>query len=389
MLNFLLKYFLPINFLFDIFTTTLWENNAITASIRGLILIIIIIIAWIKEPNNKIYTPFIFYTLFIILMIPLASDSFESLRLSSKALITLWSFPIFYIYSYLFTEKIIIRNILIMSIILIVNYAISSIFGIGMSEYSAGKEFLVGNLSDSWLIYTFTLFLYIIISKTKNVRPFLKLFYLIMFSLLVVQLLLGMKRTAIIVFFLGISIYLILEKLNIKSIITYFLGFILILLLLNRYSEVLELRLSARGDRVEGKYRDIIETEYRYLESIVVWEEILSFKNISESLFGLEAYNSIYNYGTGMFTDRPLHIDYNLIVNTTGIFGLIFYFYIFYYIYLRYNERKIYMEFKYRELFLIIFITQFFASIGGQMLSVTYGSIKFIFMAIALNKFEK
>ena len=386
MLKILLKYYLPINLFFDIATSTLWDNNATTASIRGFVLLIIIFFAWIKKPNDKIYTPFIFYTLFILLMIPFASDSFTSLQLSSKALITMWAFPIFYIYGYLYTEKIIIRNILIISAILIINYVISSWLGIGYSPYTESSEFLVGNLSDSWLTYTFTLFLYIIILKTKNVSTPLKIFYLIMFSLLVVQLLLGLKRTAILVFFFGISIFLFLEKLNIRLIITYLLGFVFVLFMINRYSDVLEDRIFARGDRIAGNYREIIETEYRYLESIVVWEKIFSFKNIPESLLGLEAYNSRFNYDTSIFGDRPLHIDYNLIVNTTGLIGLAFYFYIFYFIYQRYRERKIFLEYKYRELFLVIFLAQFLASIGGQMLSVTYGSIKFVFLAIALTK---
>lgn len=390
MFKFALKYYLPLNLLFDVFTSTLWESGTNSASIRGAILTVIILIAWLKEPQNKIYVPFIFYTVYIILMIPFASDFMESVRLSSKILLILWTFPVFYVYSHLYTNKIIIRNIFLLSIILIINYAISTIYGIGTSAYTDSAEFLVGSLSDSWLTYTFILFLYIIILKTKNIATSVKIIYLLLFALLVVQLLLGLKRTAIIVFFCGIVIILYLEKLNFKSIITYILGFIFVLLLLNQYSDVLDDRLYARGDRVQGSYKDIIETEYRYLESMYVWEETLSFKNISESLFGLEAFNSRGNYGTdNLFGDRVLHIDYNLIVNTTGLVGLFFYFYLFYYIFQRYKERKSFLDYKYRELFLVIFLTQFLASIGGQMLAVTYGSIKFIFMAIALNKFKE
>lgn len=390
MFKFALKYYLPLNLLFDVFTSTIWESDIGSASIRGAILTVIILIAWLKDPQNKIYVPFIFYTVYIILMIPFASDFMESVRLSSKILLILWTFPVFYVYSHLYTNKIIIRNIFLLSIILIINYAISTIYGIGTSAYTDSAEFLVGSLSDSWLTYTFILFLYIIILKTKNIATSVKIIYLLLFALLVVQLLLGLKRTAIIVFFCGIVIILYLEKLNFKSIITYILGFIFVLLLLNQYSDVLDDRLYARGDRVQGSYKDIIETEYRYLESIYVWEETLSFKNISKSLFGLEAFNSRGNYGTdNLFGDRVLHIDYNLIVNTTGLVGLFFYFYLFYYIFQRYKERKSFLDYKYRELFLVIFLTQFLASIGGQMLAVTYGSIKFIFMAIALNKFKE
>ena len=134
-------------------------------------------------------------------MLPFASDLAESLRLSSKVLLTIWTFPIFYVYSHLYTNKVVIRNILILSIILIVNYTISTIYGIGGSAYTESADFLVGSLSDSWLIYTYILFLYIIILKTKDIKISGKIIYLILFALIVVQLLLGLKRTAIIVFF--------------------------------------------------------------------------------------------------------------------------------------------------------------------------------------------
>ncbi len=390
MFKILLKYYLPLNLLFDISTSTIWEISTSSASIRGIILTAILFVAWFKEPKNKIYVPFFFITIYILLMLPFTSDLLVSLKLSSKFILTIWAFPIFYVYSHLYTEKVIIRNILLLSIMLIVNYAISTIYGIGGSAYTDSTDFLVGSLSDSWLTYTFILFLYIIILKTKNIKTSAKFIYLILFTLLVVQLLLGLKRTAIITFFTGIIIYLFLEKLNFNSIITYILGFVFVLLLLNQYSDVLEDRIYARGDRVQGKYKDIIESEARYLESYYVWEKTLSFESISESLFGIEAFNSNGNYGPGnIFGRRVLHIDYNLIVNTIGLVGLFFYFYIFYYIYQHFKERKSYIDYTYRELFLVIFITQFFASIGGQMLSVTYGSIKFIFMAIALNKYKQ
>ncbi len=388
MLKFILKYYLPINLLFDVFTSTLWQSGSNAATIRGGFLILILFSAWMKNRHHDVYRPFIFYTLYITLLLFYATDFIESLRLSTKVLTTIWAFPIFFVYGYLYSDKVIKRNIFWMSIILIGNYAISTIYGIGHAEYSDSNEFLVGSLSDSWLIFTYTLFLYIIILKTKNLRLSTKTIYLIMFAMLVVLILLGMKRTAIIVFFVGIIIFLFLEKLNFKSILTFAMGFIFILIILNQYSDVLENQFYARGDRVQGKARDIIESEYRYFESIYVWEKVFSFKNAWESIFGLEAYNSRNNYGPySVFGDRYLHIDYNIIVNTTGLFGLFFYFYLFYYIYKRFKERKYFLDYKYHELFLVIFLTQFLASIGGQMLSVTYGSIKFAFMAVALNKF--
>jgi len=387
MFKFILRYYLPFNLLFDVFTSTIWQSNVTTASIRGLILTSIIFVGWFKESQSKIFLPFMVITFYVMLLFPFATNFLESLRLSSKFFFTIWAFPVFYVHSHLFTSKVIKRNIFILSVILVANYVVSTLFGIGGSAYTESNEFLVGSLADSWLIYSYVLFLYIIILKTKDIKGSAKLIYLVMFALIVLQLILGLKRTAIIVFFMGIVMFLYLEKVNIKTIFTMTFGLFFILVLLNQYSDVFESRMYARGDRVQGNYKDIVESEYRYLESIYVWEKVLSFENIPESLFGFEAYNSRGNYGTSnLFGERFLHVDYNIIVNTTGLVGLFLYFYLFYFIYQRYKEKKIYLDYKYRELFLIIFFTQFFASIGGQMLSISFGSIKFAFMAIAIKK---
>ena len=124
MLKFILKYYLPINLLYDVFTSTLWQSGASSASIRGLFLAVIIILSWINGPRSKIYYPFILYTLFILFMLPFTTHLMESIRLSSKALFTIWAFPIFFVHHKLYTEKVVIKNIFLLSVILLGNYVI-------------------------------------------------------------------------------------------------------------------------------------------------------------------------------------------------------------------------------------------------------------------------
>lgn len=388
MLKFLLKYFIPINLLFDVFLTVLWQKGGNAQIIRGVFLLSIIILSFLKDTNQKIYLPFILFTIYIVIMIPFTSDPAISQKLSLKFLITLWTFPIIFVNSYLFTEKIVIRNIAITSIILIANYFLSTYFGIGISEYTQGTEFLTGNLNDVWPIYVYILFSFIIIFKLPKKSMISNVLYLGMFAFLIVLLLIGLKRSAILVFFAGLIMFLILEKLNYKSIIFSIVGFILVLFFLSKYSFVIEERLYARQYQIEGKILNIIGQESRYLETIAVWDEIFSFNNINESLFGLEAFNSAGNYMNGAFGDRHLHVDYNMIVNTLGLIGLLIYFYIYYYIFNIYRVRRKYLDFKYKELFIIIFVCQFITSFSGQMLSITFGSIKYIFLAISLNKIK-
>jgi hypothetical protein len=215
-----------------------------------------------------------------------------------------------------------------------------------------------------------------------------KVFYIGMFAFILVLLLIGLKRSAIFVFFVGSTMFLFLEKLNYKMIFLSIIAFIFVIFFLDKYSDIIEDRLYARQGRLVGSFQNIIETEGRYLESIAVWEEIISFDSITKSLFGLEAFNSVGNYMNGAFGERHLHVDYNMIVNTLGLIGLLIYLYIYYYIFNIYRVRRNHLDLKYKELFIIIFVCQFITSFSGEMLSITYGSIKFIFLAISLNKIK-
>lgn len=134
-------------------------------------------------------------------------------------------------------------------------------------------------------------------------------------------------------------------------------------------------------DRMEARSRifesDSYEKEYRYLETFYVWDKVYQFDNPLEVIFGLEGFNSTGNYANGRFGDRQLHVDYNLIPNTIGIFGMFLYVYMFTFYF---NKSRIYIN---RENILtlyppLILVLLMFTSIAGQMYLVTFRSIGFL-----------
>jgi hypothetical protein len=152
--------------------------------------------------------------------------------------------------------------------------------------------------------------------------------------------------------------------------------------------ETLEKRLEARSDRFES---GAIEREGRFLESEYVWEEALSFDDPMRSLFGLEGFNSVGNYASGRFGDRQLHVDYNLIVNTIGLVGLILYFGMF----IQFGRRMIAFQKRsklnpsvslfLRSIFWMLVVNQFITSFAGQMYHVSYRFIVFVFLGAILG----
>jgi hypothetical protein len=149
--------------------------------------------------------------------------------------------------------------------------------------------------------------------------------------------------------------------------------------------------LEARSDRFES---GAIEREGRFLESEYVWDGALSFDVPLKSLFGLEGFNSVGNYADGRFGDRQLHVDYNLIVNTIGLVGLMLYFAMFF----QFGRRMIQLQSRtalspqvslfLRSVFWMLLLNQFITSFAGQMYHVSYRLMVFVVMGSILGTFN-
>jgi hypothetical protein len=248
---------------------------------------------------------------------------------------------------------------------------------------------MAGNLSDNWNLLTYSLILFPMIYNQYPKTKIPKNISLILFFVLVVFVMLSMKRTAIAGLVIGLLIYGY-HNLKLKSFLrVVILSGVFLGASYPFYSPILEKRFEARSDRFE---EGALEEEGRYQESFFVWEEVYEFKDPIKQLFGLEAFNSRGNYANGLFGNRILHVDYNAIVNTIGIVGLLLYFLIFYQIFIRFKRfyKKVSLlsiPFK-KELkgtFYALLITQFVTSFGGQMYAVTFRMIIFIYLGAIIG----
>ena len=170
-----------------------------------------------------------------------------------------------------------------------------------------------------------------------------------------------------------------------KTVIFSTIASILFIISMPIFNNVLTTRIENRGDRIEGSVQEIVESEARYEETIYVWAEALSFDDPIKSFFGMQAFDSVRNYASGMFRNRQLHVDYNLILNTLGLFGLLLYFNMFLVIYFHYKKiAKGLISTQYtkvlKAIFYVLIITQFATSFGGQMYAITFRSIIFIYL---------
>ena len=386
----LITYILPINLLFDI-SLSFFEQGGVVPIIRALSLLALLFFFLIRYSyNNKYYSVGILFSAYILITCLFSTDIIRSLSITFKVVITVLSFGIGFNFFNSFNRlKSLNNSIIIMLVMLFLNFVISTIFDIGKDNYTGDNDFLAGNLDDSWNIYTYALLITpLIFLQYENQSRKKFLIQILAFTNLVIMTL-SLKRIAFVGVVIGGLIYTYFNFNLFKN----FKSLVIILLILVAtfpiYESILLKRFDARSNRFE---EGALESEARYLETGFVWSEIANFKNPLRDLFGLEGFKSVGNYADGKFGERNLHIDYNLIVNTVGVVGLILYLLIFgQFFNLRYQLRnaknkippKLFKPLN--GVFWAFILTQFVTSFAGQMYMTTFRMIIYIYLGAILG----
>ncbi len=383
--KFFLIIFLPFNLLIDVILILAPNPGSSIALFRGVVdsLILILVFTFFNRKLNNVGKLIILFSFYCIIQIPFSSNFDYSLRITTQVLISMLTYFIGYFLVNSNTDlKMLNLSIINYSCILLINYFISSVFKLGSAYIEDIRASLyVGNLSDNWNNFSYAILILTFIF-TNTQKKSIKYISIILASFLFIITLASMKRIAIIVVFVGLFIYYYisgLKKMNIKYLLIFFL--ITLGFYINFENTIIE-RFFVRQDRYKIS---TIEEEARYMETFFVWEEILSFQNPLKSIFGLQAFNSIGNYAGGSFGKRQLHVDYNLIVNTLGLMGLFLYLLIYLHLF---KNNHLYNKYKIKNIFnkslialyFTLLITSLLTSFAGQMYSITFRSIIFIYL---------
>lgn len=375
---------LPLNAFLDIILL-FFEKGGSIAYIRGGILFFLII-AVLKQRFRIVQTNiYIFlFGIFTAVIILFSANIEYSLKVSAQVLSSI----LFFFVGYRFVSdsnslKFLNISLLVLMFILVINYVFTSVLHLGVYTYEKNVGLTAGNLYDNWNIATYSLIVAFFIFKQSS-KGFFKLILIVLSAVLLLFLIASFKRIAVSGFVFGFVLFLLFDPKYFRSF-KYLLGFISVFLLFfpfvsDAFYQQYDFRMK------QGRLQtDFYESEARYLESQVVWSEAFSFENLPKSLFGLEAFNSIGTYGNGMFGDRQIHVDYNLILNTLGIFGLILYLLIFgkllkkLIVYWQIPQLRKYYP-HHLVLYLILIILPLYTSLSGQMYAVTFRIIIFTYL---------
>lgn len=265
---------------------------------------------------------------------------------------------------------------------------LSNVIGFGVETYK-DNTFLTGYLFGADL--HFFAFLSVIVLTTQilsekhpgNNRIFELVVVLITGTILMFTL----RRTSVFILVSGILF------MNVRSWKVFFkrllpLSVLIIVGSLWVYqSATFQKRLEARSNKFSA---ESIEQESRFLEIYVIQEEVLSFRDVSRSLFGTELFNSSGNYADGKFRDRMIHVDYFIWLHGGGVIGLLLYL-----LYLFSLPRVFGIPFFTADtknttlrLFWFMYLMQFVVSFSGQMYIISFRSLIFIYLALLAKSYS-
>jgi hypothetical protein len=301
--------------------------------------------------------------------------------------------------SFIFTStyahfKDIHKYFLITNILFVVSIIIFSIFSIGIDQYGSSSGFRSGAFEysaiyiGSYLLLTYPLQLQDLKSK------FAKNALLVLGLLTIIVLVLSVRRSALVILFIGVIVYVYLYRAHIGKIALYAFGFVVLLVLsFPLYSDILEKQIAARGDVFNEKsVGQNLQEETRLAETIAVYEERILTPDVLVFLFGDHLFDSAGNYAGGIHGPRPLHLDVNIILHGAGMIGLILFLAIYVQLFAKYETLKTRLnlpnEKNMTAAFMAMFLSHIFLLISGGMITMTFNMISSIYMGGILGLYR-
>ncbi len=357
-------------------------------TLRNSIFLILIIFLSIKNKRLlSINIWIIIFFIYVLILIMLSSDKKTSFANYISALVSMLSFPIGFCYTRNIKDlKIINFSMIAAAIIFIANNILCLLLGIGLDAY--GGMYTIGGFVGSRMFSAAIFLILLPLILPLNTSRINKLI-IALSTVVFIFIFLSMRRTSVFIIVFGYILYFFFSKKKVMLIATSITFLLLVILLYPLYKNSLIRQLQARSEIYENPS---IENEARYKETFIIIKE--TFSNIKTSLIGKEAFNSAGNYNKGKWGERPLHIDYNVILHGTGLIGLILYVLIFidiyrkYLMYAKYIPDETYFH-ELKAIFKIMFILTLIVALNGGIFSVSYRTIIFLYLGSILGIFNK
>ncbi len=343
------------------------------------------------------------YILFLLVLILLTSSDYSySIKMWVKYTMGLLCLPLGF---EMFTDRTSVNYlwhmIQVLLILFIVNYYLANLYGWGEVQYREGIS--IGNMFDSSLHTNICILILLPLFFLYRMRGRLLVLLLILIaaSLVIVT----MKRTAIaclVLAALSFSILIVFrlrhgkvsaEKKHLKmrtiyilAVVAVFSGFVIYFYPIIKQTYLARVAVLERqgGFQNEGRVRELV----------YIADDIFNSEDIDEFLFGKETFNTVGTYAEGAFGDRMIHDNFGIIINGTGVVGLLIYVLLdlyFLFAFFRYSRRVSFKDNQEARLLYTIYValwlTYNVASLSGTIWQTIYPMFNFLILGMILRYF--
>lgn len=288
----------------------------------------------------------------------------------------------------------------VMLVLFIANYLIANIFHLGGSLYVEVEGGDTGNIEDEghYICACFCAIMPLALMKKDQNR----MIWGVATAFAIALVLSTMKRTSMICVIVPFLIYAwyrfwfklkydgMQSVLSVKRIIVSVLLIFVFFSFVQSFHEIIEKRFEERSER----FGNNLEKEGRVLELRYIYNDIIVNGDFQTFLFGKETFNTVRTYANGKFGKRMIHENYGIILNGTGVVGLM--------IHLGINLYLIFLFFRYSRMvdlsendiarrFYVAFIGLwwifFIASFSGTIWNPLYSSMHYALTGMILRYF--
>lgn len=275
-------------------------------------------------------------------------------------------------------------------VLLLVNYAFSQVFKIGVSVYDEDSFYKGGATASAPIIIVLGLLVMFNAINQKQL-PYNKWLVMAVSVASLMVIIISVKRGAILALGVSFLVYFVLSPNKVKSFqIAIFTGLAFAFFAM-QYSDLIMTRIESRTSEANE-----FENENRFKESVYIIEEFNN-ASIGTLLFGDEAFHSQVVFKKYFGRERQLHVDYNILLHGTGLFGFFIYMSIFFLIYKVGTKIKgqIRSYFKHsaikriREdysLLISVIVMSLIMSISGGIQFVSYRGMLFIVVGVCIGQ---
>lgn len=388
-------FYVPVNFIYDILVFFL-DMNSVFPVFRGILFTIISIFLLVKlELPKKIGNIILLLVVFLIHLLFMSVNSTNAFK-SFSELLKVFDILIMFLVGVSFYQKgydlfKLFRYSQIVLWIMIVNIIVSNVIGLGFRGYGENTFYYTGAIyANVWYAPTIIAVIQLILlfspirygtTGLNNFRNNKIRYFLVFVSIVVIVL--GGRRSAVMIILINLFVFIFYNANKYKSFLTLsFLGIISIFTS-PLYRDIVKSQYANRLEIDEGG----LEKENRYKETKLLWSEILSFKNPAKSLFGENPFLTSGNYGGGVFRNRVLHVDINIVLFSAGIFGLLTYLFAylailqkFKVLFRPFHADKSYSLVTSQMIFYGLFLSSFVMSFSGGFSAITYRASTFLIL---------